>query len=306
MTQPALLLLAYGGPEKLDEIGPFMRRLLGREELPPGLLARVEKKYQAIGGGSPLPAICRRIRDRLAARLAGLPVFLAFRYAEPDIARVVEEIKTRGHHDIAALSLSPHSSLISSRAYYETLEKAAAINGLGLRRLESWYREEDYNRLLAERIQSAAAAAGLDLTAPDCHLLFTAHNIPQSYLERGDSYVQEITDNLERVRRRLPQGTNSSLAWQSKGNAPGAWLEPEIEPHIEKLYRAGCRRLLAVPISFSMDHLETLYDLDLELKEFCSGLGLELYRTRPANADDDFIAMLAAFVTRNLEPDSHP
>ena len=293
----AVLLLAYGGPEKLAEIKPFMQKLLRRETLPPGLVERVEKKYAAIGGGSPLPGICREIRDKLATRLEDQAVFLAFRYTDPSIEEVVGKIRQQGFDTILALSLSPHSSTISSRAYYDTLEKAVAQEGIELKRLENWYREEGYNRLLARRIAETAERHGLDLSAPDTHLLFSGHNIPQSYIDQGDTYVDEIKANISAVQKLLPAG-NSSLAWQSKGNAPGAWLEPEIETHLQELKEKEISNLLVVPVSFCMDHLETLYDLDLELKDFCSGLDLNLYRTRPANADDDFIEMLADFIQR--------
>ncbi len=293
----AVLLLAYGGPEKLSQIKPFMQKLLRREKLPPGLVERVEKKYAAIGGGSPLPGICREIRDKLNAELGDFTVFLAFRYTDPSIEDVVSEIKQQGFDTLLALSLSPHSSMISSRAYYENLEKAAAAENLRLERLENWYREPAYNQLLCRRIQEAAADNGIDLQAPECHLLFSGHNIPQSYIDQGDTYADEIRANIAAVRQLLPE-CRSSLAWQSKGNAPGAWLEPEIEPHLKKLRQKGVDRLLVVPVSFCMDHLETLYDLDLELKEYGRKLGLDLHRTRPANADDDFIRVLAGFIQR--------
>ncbi|MCK5681063.1 ferrochelatase, partial [bacterium] len=119
----AILLLAYGGPENIEEIEPFLKRLLRRDSLPPGLLQRVEKKYQAIGGGSPLPSICREIREKLSQELKELPVYLAFRYAEPSIENVVREMRAEGITKIFALSLSPHSSTISSAAYYKTLEE---------------------------------------------------------------------------------------------------------------------------------------------------------------------------------------
>ena len=293
----AVLLLAYGGPERLAEIEPFMQKLLRRKTLPPGLVDRVEKKYVAIGGGSPLPGICRKIREKLEKRLAEQAVFLAFRYTDPSIEEVVAEIKKQDFDTILALSLSPHSSTISSQAYYETLEKAVANEGIELKRLENWYREDGYNQLLARRILETAGQNDLKLSVPDTHLLFSGHNIPQSYIDQGDTYVDEIKANIAAVQKLLPPG-NSSLAWQSKGNAPGVWLEPEIEAHLEKLKEEGVTNLLVVPVSFCMDHLETLYDLDLDLKDFCSGLGLNLYRTRPANADDDFIEILADFIQR--------
>ena len=291
----AILLLAYGGPEKSEEIEPFLKRLLRRDQLPPGLLQRVEKKYQAIGGGSPLPSICRKIREKLSQKLETLPVFLAFRYAEPSIENVVKKMTAEGISRIYAISLSPHSSTISSAAYYKTLEEVTATGKLELVRLENWYRETAYNQLIATRILEAAQKKGFEFDTKETHLLFSAHNIPQSYIDQGDTYVDEITANVEAIRTILP-GCRSSLAYQSKGNAPGAWLEPEIEDHLLKLKQQGCRKIIVVPVSFSMDHLETLYDLDLELKAFCSEKEINLCRSQPANADDDFIAMLAQFI----------
>ena len=291
----AILLLAYGGPEKTDEIEPFLKRLLRRDALPPGLLARVEKKYQSIGGGSPLPSICRKIREKLSQELSDLPVFLAFRYAEPSIEKVVEEMAAQGINQIFALSLSPHSSTISSAAYYKTLEEAMASGKLELVRLENWYQETAYNQLIVDRILAASREKSFQLDNPKTHLLFSAHNIPQSFIDQGDTYVDEITANIAGIKTLLPECANS-LAYQSKGNAPGAWLEPEIEDHLLKLKKEGCSNIIVVPISFSMDHLETLYDLDQELKDFCDGENLNLCRSQPANADDDFIAMLAQFI----------
>ena len=293
----AILLLAYGGPEKIKEIEPFLKQLLGRDPLPPGLLPRVEKKYQAIGGGSPLPSICRKIREKLSQELNDLPVFLAFRYAEPSIKEVVGEMVAGGITRIFAISLSPHSSTISSAAYYKTLEEVAATDKLELIRLENWYREAAYNQLIATRILAAARKKGFELEAKETHLLFSVHNIPQNYIDQGDTYIDEITANIEAIRALLPTCRNS-LAYQSKGNAPGAWLEPKIEDHLLKLKKEGCSNIIVVPISFTMDHLETLYDLDLALKTFCTDKGLNLCRSQPANADDDFIAMLAQFIRR--------
>ncbi len=293
----AILLLAYGGPERTEEIEPFLKRLLRRDPLPPGLLARVEKKYNAIGGGSPLPSICRKIREKLSHELDDLPVFLAFRYAEPSIDNVVKKMSRDGITRIYAISLSPHSSTISSAAYYKTLEEVTASNKLEMVRLENWYREAAYNQLVAKRVLKTAQERGFKIDADDTHLLFSAHNIPQSYIDQGDTYVDEITANVEAVRELLPK-CQSSLAYQSKGNAPGDWLEPEIEDHLLGLKQRGCCNIIVVPVSFSMDHLETLYDLDLELQEFCKVNDLNLCRSQPANADDDFIAMLVQFIHR--------
>ena len=296
----AILLLAYGGPENIEEIEPFLKQLLRRDPLPPGLLQRVEKKYQAIGGGSPLPSICREIREKLSQELKELPVYLAFRYAEPSIENVVKKMTAEGISKIFAISLSPHSSTISSAAYYKTLEEVTATGQLELVRLENWYREAAYSQLIVSRILKTALDKGFALEAQETRLIFSAHNIPQSYIEQGDTYVDEIDANIKAIRELLPTCV-SSLAYQSKGNAPGAWLEPDIEGHLLELKKEGARNFIVVPVSFSMDHLETLYDLDLELQNFCTENDLNLCRSQPANADDDFIAMLAQFIRGNFK-----
>ncbi len=294
----AVLLMAYGGPENLDEIEPFMRRLLRREQLPPGLLQRVEKKYRAIGGGSPLPAICRRIREKLSRKITDLPVFLAFRYADPSIDDIVADMQAQGIERVFALSLSPHSSIISSASYYKKLAELTATADFELIRRENWYRETAYSQLLAERIHSTARQFKLDFTTADTRLVFSAHNIPQSYIDQGDTYVDEIKANIKNVTALLPDTWLSSLVYQSKGNIPGAWLKPEIEEYLLEMKADGTNNFMIVPLSFSMDHLETLYDLDIELKAFAQNNGLNICRSQPANADDDFIAMLANFIIK--------
>ncbi len=294
----AVLLMAYGGPENLNEIEPFMLRLLRRDKLPPGLLQRVEKKYQAIGGGSPLPSICRQIRENLSHRITDLPVFLAFRYADPSIDNIVATMQTQGIKRVFAISLSPHSSIISSAAYYKKLEEITATAEFELIRLENWYQETAYNQLLVDRIQTTANKHNLDFTTADTRLIFSAHNIPQSYVDQGDTYVDEIKANMTAVKDLLPDNWQSDLVYQSKGNIPGAWLKPEIEEYLLELKPAGVRNFMIVPLSFSMDHLETLYDLDLELKAFADENDLNICRSQPANADDDFIAMLADFIKK--------
>ena len=294
----AILLMAYGGPENLAEIEPFMLRLLRRKQLPPGLLERVEKKYRAIGGGSPLPSICRRIREKLSREITDLPVFLAFRYADPSIDDIVTTLKKEGIQRVFALSLSPHSSIISSASYYKKLEELTATADFTLIRLENWYRETAYNRLLVDRIMSTARNFKLDFTTADTRLVFSAHNIPQSYIDQGDTYIDEIKANIKNVTELLPDNWRSTLVYQSKGNIPGAWLKPEIEEYLLEMKAAGVRNFMIVPLSFSMDHLETLYDLDIGLKNFADKNDLNVCRSQPANADDDFITMLANFIKK--------
>ncbi|MBW1645511.1 MAG: ferrochelatase [Deltaproteobacteria bacterium] len=301
----AVLLLAYGGPETMEDIEPFLRRLLRRETIPPPMLQRVQEKYRQIGSGSPLPAICRSIRRKLAAALpAGgveLPVYLAFRYSNPGIFAVVEMLTEIGVERVMALSLSPHSSTISTRAYFQALEQAAGGQELEIVPVDDWFRHPGYIDCLVSRIRKAAAANEFALDDPRTAVVFSAHSIPQSYLDRGDTYVEEIQENIRLVMGRLP-GTRHYLAYQSQGKAPGPWLEPRVETLLPELNRqSGHENFLLVPVSFAMDHLETLYDLDVEIIPELRRLpGVRAARIAMANDDEDFIAMLAAAVGEKL------
>ncbi len=297
----AVLLLAYGGPETPEEIKPFLQRLLRREEIPAPMLRRVQEKYRLIGNGSPLPAICRSIRRKLAAALTAaggepeLPVYLAFRYSNPGIFSVVEMLTDVNTERILALSLSPHTSTISTRAYFSALEKAAGQR-LEIVPVSDWYRHPLYIACLVKRIRQAAADSGFTLDDPRTAVIFSAHSIPQSYLDRGDPYVEEIRENIRLVMADLP-GVDHHLAYQSQGKAPGPWLQPEVESLLPELVSRGRQNFLLVPVSFAMDHLETLYDLDVEiLPSLHRHPGVRAARIAMANDADDFIAMLAAAV----------
>jgi ferrochelatase len=298
----AVLLLAYGGPENPAEIEPFLRQLLHMHKIPPLLLQRVENKYTTIGGGSPLPRICRgiqkKLRDFFTRSSRNLPVYLAFRYSKPDIDTVARQMAAAGIKRVLAVSLSPHASKISTTAYFNTLDKAAAELSLEVVPVQNWYRSPLYIDCLARRVSLAASRHAMDLRAPDTALVFSVHNIPESYLEQGDLYVEQIKENIALLMKRFP-GCRHFLGYQSKGKAPGTWLKPDVEQLLPELIDGGMRKIILVPLSFAMDHLETLYDLDQEIIPAITGRHqVDLVRITMCNDDDDFIAALAGCISK--------
>lgn len=292
----AVLLLAYGGPENPAEIEPFLQQLLRRDKIPAPLLQRVIAKYQTIGGGSPLPGICRSIRKKLAEVFADsdskFPVYLAFRYSKPDIDTVVKQMAAEGIKHIFAVSLSPHASKISTTAYFYTLDKVATALSLEVVPVQNWYRNPLYIDCLAGHVTLAASQNSMNLSAPDTALVFSVHNIPESYLEQGDLYVEQIKENMALLMEKFP-GSRHFLGYQSKGKSPGAWLKPEIDQLLPELIDDGFENIILIPLSFAMDHLETLYDLDQEIiPAITSQQQVNLIRITMCNDDDDFISML--------------
>lgn len=292
----AVLLLAYGGPENPAEIDPFLQQLLRMEKIPAPLLQRVVEKYQTIGGGSPLPRICRSIRKKLGEAFSNsdskLPVYLAFRYSKPDIDTVVGQMAAEGIKRILAVSLSPHASKISTTAYFSTLDTVAAELSLQVIPVLNWYRNPQYIDCLARRISLAAKQHSMDISLPVTALVFSAHSIPESYVKDGDIYVDEIKENISLLMEKFP-GSRHFLGYQSKGKSPGAWLEPDIDQLLPKLIDDGLKNIILIPLSFAMDHLETLYDIDQEIiPAVTSRHQVNLVRITMCNDDDDFISML--------------
>ena len=292
----AVLLLAYGGPENPAEIEPFLQQLLRMEKIPAPLLQRVVEKYQTIGGGSPLPRICRSIQKKLGEVFAGsdskLPVYLAFRYSKPDIDTVGRQMAAEGIKQIIAVSLSPHASKISTTAYFSALNKVAAELSLEITPVRNWYRNPLYIDCLSRRITMAAAKNLINLSSPDTALVFSVHSIPESYVKDGDPYVDEIKENISLLMEKFP-GSRHFLGYQSKGKSPGAWLEPEIDQLLPELIDDGLKNIILIPLSFAMDHLETLYDIDQEIiPTVTSRHQVNLVRITMCNDDDDFISML--------------
>jgi len=292
----AILLLAYGGPGNLAEIEPFLQQLLRMDRIPAPLLQRIVAKYQTIGGGSPLPRICHSIRKKLGELFAHSdikpPVYLAFRYSKPDIGAVVRQMADKGIKRIIALSLSPHASKISTTAYFNTLDTVATELALEVVPVLNWYRNPLYIDCLVRRIFLAAKQYSLDIFSPSTALVFSAHSIPESYVKDGDIYVEQIKENMALLVNRLP-GSRHFLGYQSKGKSPGAWLKPEIDQLLPELIDNGLKKIILIPLSFAMDHLETLYDLDHEIiPTITSQHQVKLVRITMCNDDSDFSRML--------------
>ena len=292
----AVLLLAYGGPENQAEIEPFLQQLLRMDKIPAPLLQRVVEKYQTIGGGSPLPGICRSIRKKLAEVFANsnkkIPVYLAFRYSKPAIDTIVRQMAAEGIRKILAVSLSPHASKISTTAYFSSLDTVAAELSLKVVPVRNWYRNPQYIDCLAGRIVNTASHNSMNLKNPDTALIFSVHSIPESYVKDGDTYVEEIKENISLLMEKF-SGSRYFLGYQSKGKTPGAWLQPEIDQLLPELINDGLKNIILIPLSFAMDHLETLYDIDQEIiPAITNRHQINLVRITMCNDNDDFIRML--------------
>jgi len=307
----AVLLLQMGGPDSLDAIEPFLYNLfsdrdiirIGPAFLQPliarGISRRRSKKvaeyYRQIGGKSPI----RELTEQQAAELEralgdGYRCFVAMRYSKPDTIEALAAMKREGISRVIALSLYPHYSRATSGSSFNELERVLAQSKarFEVRYIRQFYDDPAYIAALAEKVEAGVAAFG-DRSA--VQVVFAAHGLPQSFIDSGDPYLDHIQATVRLVIERFG-GISHHLAFQSRAG-PVKWLEPSTEETMAKLAAAGCKSLLMVPLSFVSDHIETLYEIDIQYREEARQLGIvEFRRTESLNSSPAFIGCLAELV----------
>lgn len=288
-----VLLMAYGTPQSLDEVQAYYTDIRHGRPPTPELLAELIGRYQAIGGLSPLLQITRAQAEGVQARLGGAyRVYTGMKHASPFIADTVARMAADGVGQAVGLTLAPHYSAMSVGGYIEKAQ--AAAGSIAFRFVKSWHLHPLYLNLLADRVRAALA----QLSAAEregAMVMFSAHSLPQRILAQGDPYPQQLQETGDAVARLagLPRHT---FAWQSAGRTPEPWLGPDIGAVIRDLHTRGFKALVSCPCGFVTDHLEVLYDIDIECQALAGELGIRLVRTAMPNADPAFLDCLAAVV----------
>jgi len=300
----AVLLMAYGTPRTRDEILPYYTDIRRGRPPAPEQLAELTARYEAIAppGGdvlSPLAARTEAQRDALQRALDAVTpgshhVALGLKHAAPSIEDTVAELADRGFGRIVALVLAPHWSSASVGQYLDRARAAAAPRGIEVAGIESWAVEPALVRFLATDLRARLAAM-----PPGTKVLFTAHSLPRRVVDAGDPYPEELRATAEAVAAGagLRSWSDWAIAWQSAGRTPEPWLGPDVLQVIDDLAASGTATGVVVcACGFVADHLEVLYDLDIEAAARAAGHGLAFARTACVNDDDQVMAALAARV----------
>lgn len=288
-----VVLMAYGTPRTRDEILPYYTDIRRGRPPTPELLAELSGRYEAIGGLSPLAARTEAQRARLQAalderRAGGFDVVLGLKHAHPMIEETVATIADRR---AVGLVLAPHYSAFSIGQYHQRAGAAAAERGIAFTGIDSWHLEPAYLDFLAGQVR-----AQLAVMPANTKVLFTAHSLPERILASGDPYPDQLQATAAAVAERagLSHWSQWGLAWQSAGRTPEPWLGPDILTVIDDLatseHAAG---VLVCACGFVADHLEVLYDLDLEAARRATARGLAFARTACVNDDPAVFAALA-------------
>jgi ferrochelatase len=297
----AVVLMAYGTPRSPDEILPYYTDI--RRGRPPTdeALADLTARYEAIGGVSPLAELTEAQRDALQAALDEIEpgryhVALGLKHADPKVESAVDGVIAEGFRRLVGVVLAPHYSAFSIGQYLGRARDAAAPHGVEVAGVESWATEPAFIDFLAADLGQRLAAM------PErTRVLFTAHSLPERILTTGDPYPDELRSTAAAVAERLglDEGTDWQIAWQSAGRTPEPWLGPDILEVIDALGHSvatGQREVDGVVVSavgFVADHLEVLYDLDLEARQRAEQHGLAFDRTACVNDEPTVMAALA-------------
>ena len=290
MRRVAAILMAYGSPDRLEDVPAYYADIRGGRPIRPELLDDLVARYRRLGieESNPLNEITEATRAGLEAEL-GLPVFTGMRHWRPRIAEAVERALAGGADQLVGLVLAPHYSGMSIERYRAQLVDAVAGRA-EIRFVERWGAEPGFVALLAERIVAQS-------NYRDAHVVFTAHSLPARILAEGDPYRDELLETARLVAE--DAGVHDwSFSFQSESPTGEPWLGPDLLDHLDALAAAGVRRVLVAPVGFVADHLEIRWDIDVEAQEKAAELGLELERIELPNADPTFVRVLAGLVRR--------
>ncbi|HEY5250019.1 MAG TPA: ferrochelatase [Acidimicrobiales bacterium] len=295
-----VLVMAHGTPRSLEEIAGFYTEI--RRGRPPSeeQLTELEDRYRAIGGTSPLNELTQ-------AQVSGLAVALAARapgrflvvggakFAAPRIEDAVAELARAGVSRIIGLVLAPHSSTVSVGEYGRRAAEAIAREDpgrpLALTMIDHWYEEPGLVTLVAERVNEAIETLG-EAARERVTVLFTAHSVPLRVVEAGDNYPEQLEESARAVTGAAGI-SDWSVAWQSAGRTDDEWLGPDVNAVISGLPETGATGVVVCPIGFVADHLEVLYDVDIEASASATKAGIAFARTQSLNDDPRFLDVLA-------------
>ena len=294
--RPALLLVSFGGPEGPEDVLPFLRNVTRGRNVPDARLAVVGEHYQLFGGVSPINAQNAALLAALQAELPGVPVYWGNRNWRPYLTDALRQMRADGVEEAYAFVTSAYSSYSGCRQYRENLAAAQQELGEGaprIERLRQYFNHPGFVEPMAEHVASALAEAG-----GSAHVLFTAHSVPlgqaQASGPTGGAYPRQVAETARLITERLGvAGGEWEVVWQSRSGPPTQpWLEPDILETLNRLAARGVSRVVVAPIGFISDHMEVVYDLDVEAVARARELGIELIRATTVGTDPRFVAMV--------------
>ncbi len=292
--------MAYGTPATLDDVKAYYTHIRGGREPSADQLSDLVNRYRAIGGNSPLLKITQRQAAKLESVLAAKGpevkrVYAGMKHSPPFLSEVVRNASEDGVTELLCVAMAPHYSTMSIGGYMRSVEEVNARLGrkLKINFVRSWHDRPDFVSLWVDRIRRTRR-----LTRNRASLVFSAHSLPEKILQIGDPYKQQLMESSNLIADKL-EWKDWTFTFQSASQSGEKWLGPDILEHLKSLYDQGSRSFLIAPIGFVSDHLEILYDIDVECAEWAKQYDSQLLRCESLNDSDDFISCLASLVAES-------
>ncbi|MCS6305896.1 MAG: ferrochelatase [Nitrospira sp.] len=298
----AVLLMAMGGPDCLENVEPFLRDVRGGRPTPPALVDEIRERYRVTGGKSPAVSITQEVAKKLERQLnvaahRRYKVYVGLRHWHPFIKETYAELLKASPEQIIGVCMAPQQSSLSTGAYRRKVEEARGECGdrTDVTYVGSWNRHPRLIAALADNIRLGLLTFPSDVRATVA-VLFTAHSLPERIVAMKDPYPDEVKGTVEEVTRFLGNQP-IYFAYQSQGRSNEPWLGPTVESMLEAIQLAGHRHVLVAPIGFLCDHVETLFDIDIELKQLAANKGMRLERIAMLNDSPALIETLLDVLT---------
>lgn len=291
-----ILLMAYGGPKSLDQVEAYYTHIRGGRKPSGEQLEDLVSRYKAIGGSSPLSDITQKQAEGLerALREEGEEprVYAGLKHSAPFVGDALRRASSEGVTELLCIALAPHYSNMSIGGYARAVDEANSTMGNPVRVtfVKSWHTNQKMLSMWARRIRDARRGAGSDAS-----VVFSAHSLPERILRDGDPYKDQLMQTSTLIAE-LAGVRDWSFTFQSKSETGEPWLGPDILEHLQSLYDNGRRSFVLAPIGFVSDHLEILYDIDMECREWAEKRGVSLVRCESPNDSEEMVETLLEIV----------
>jgi len=301
MNRIGLLVMAYGGPNTIDEVEPYLLDVRGYRPTSQEIINEVRERYREIGGRSP---ILEQTREQAAALETALnadgqdfKAFVGMRHWHPYIKDTLAEMQAQGIEKAVGLAMAPHYSRMSIGAYYNKVEEANSP--IVFSRIEDWHLQPSYINALTDRVRDALKRFPEEVRA-EVPVIFTAHSLPEKILEWNDPYPTQLRETVSAVMEQLGSHPHE-FAFQSAAISTIPWLGPDAGEVIERLVSEGKKHILLCPIGFVCEHVEILYDIDIVYQKLAKSLGAQLERIEMVHTAPQMVAGLAELIRKKAK-----
>ncbi|WP_027409018.1 ferrochelatase [Anoxybacteroides tepidamans] len=302
-----LLVMAYGTPYKEDDIERYYTHIRHGRKPSPEMLQDLKERYEAIGGISPLAKITKEQAEALERRLNEIQdevefrAYLGLKHIEPFVEDAVQQMHADGLEEAVSIVLAPHFSTFSIQSYNARAKaEAEKLGGPTIHTIDSWYQEPKFIDYWVEKVKAVYSQMSEE-EQEKAVLVVSAHSLPEKIIAAGDPYPKQLQETADMIAERAGI-TQYAVGWQSAGNTPEPWLGPDVQDLTRQLHEEnGYTSFVYIPVGFVAEHLEVLYDNDIECKNVTDEIGANYYRPDMPNADPSFIDALATVVLKRVK-----